>query len=198
MSTLVNDIRMRYYFTHGETTHKREYKFNHLQFIRSITYDMLHSDFSSLPISFFLGSFYYQIVSLPGDKVGFRIDNNTNLESGTHVAGRYPKDGFINSVEELLDKGDINGDDLLYDVINSPYRVLSILEPRTRDDTPNPLGGGTLYQTYTWTEKRDPCPIRNTLSYLPSSKPTDLWWEANIFRWPDYQSFTQPVYESWK
>ena len=49
----------------------------------------------NLPLSALLGSIIYQVKTLPNDRVGFRIDNDTTIESGTHIgdgpSGEYSR-----------------------------------------------------------------------------------------------------------
>jgi hypothetical protein len=188
-STLISDIRIKYYL-HGDITGQNLKEFGYGAFIRSLSKDSLGSITKlSLPISFFLGSFNYQVVTL-GDRVGFRIDNRTDLESGTHIAGRFPLGGYSGSIEELLARGEIRGSDRLLDVIHQK-NVISILRARTRTQTAseNPLGGGNLEQVYTWTEERDDCSWwLEFLSYIPDTESVRV-----IEPWPDYQKYTQDV-----
>jgi RHS repeat-associated protein len=189
-STLISDIRLKYYLQGDLTGTNKLKEFGHGAFIRSILADSLGSvPKASLPISFFLGSFKYQVVTLPYEnKVGFRIDNRTDLESGTHIAGRFPGGGYHGSVEELLARGEIKGGDLLFDVIHR-NNVISILQIRTRQETSNPLGGGNLEQVYTWTEERNDCFWwMEFLAYVPDTKSTRV-----IDPWPDYWLYTQDV-----
>jgi len=196
-STLISDIRLKYY-REGDLKGQNLYKFNHVQFIRSIRVDSIPSVLKlSLPISFFLGSFKYQVVTLPdSNRVGFRVDNRTDLESGTHIAGRFPGDKYGGSVEELLANGDITGSTLLTEAINKEVngkKVVSILRFQTRQQTSDPLGGGGMEQTYTWTEDRNDCFWwLDYTHYITSS--TTVHSES-IKPWPDYQLYTQDV--SW-
>jgi RHS repeat-associated protein len=197
-STLIHDVRMRYYFTHGDTSGKMENRFGYGEFIRSIVFDMKNVGKLSLPITFFLGSFYYQVVTLPGDKVGFRIDNSTDLASGTHIVGRFD-DNYHGSVEELIHDGVIDENKPLSDVVRE-HNVISILSARTRDETSDPLGGGNLYQTYTWIEKRSACPELLWLDYIKLPEPEvrdgfERMGFSFIQPWPNYQAYTKPVYE---
>jgi flagellin-like hook-associated protein FlgL len=51
----------------------------------------------SLPLSCVIGTFRYQIKSLEDGWTGFRIDNRTDLASGTHVATKFPSEGASTS-----------------------------------------------------------------------------------------------------
>jgi RHS repeat-associated protein len=118
-------LRYKYYLL-GDVSDYVFQKFNKPQFLASIIADGLKSldDMETrnwtqltLPLSFVLGSFYYQIVSIDnGKRIGFRIDNDTTLESGTHIAGRFPPD-YKGSVEELLMVDASLGRTPLYQVI---------------------------------------------------------------------------------
>jgi RHS repeat-associated protein len=192
-STFVSDIRLKYYLQ-GDIIGQNLKEFGYGAFIRSVSKDSLGSMSNlSLPISFFLGSFNYQVVTL-GDRIGFRIDNRTDLESGTHIAGRFPGEKYGGSIEELLASGDINGGDLLFNVINQNFngkKVVSILRARSRPETAfeRPLGGGNFEQTYTWTEQRNNCFWwLEVLSYIPDTNSKRV-----IDPWPDYWLYTQDV-----
>ena len=154
-------------------------------------------NFRTMPLTCLLGSFYYQIKS-DGDYVGFRIDNRTDLGSGTHIPFRFEGGEFGGSVEELLDNGDISDWTPLNLVVNRIYhgkKVVTILKPRDRSETgewtnfgiSRNLGGGNLVQTYTWKEKQDPCwkfPY-NFILFPPQ-----------IYSWDDYRNHTAPI-EIW-
>lgn len=197
-STLISDIRLKYYLQGDLTGTNNLKEFGYGAFIRSILADSLGSvPKASLPISFFLGSFKYQVVTLPYDnKVGFRIDNRTDLESGTHIAGRFPNEEYGGSIEELLARGYITGSTPLIEAINQVIngkRVVSILSPQYRSETSNPLGGGNMEQVYTWTESRDDCFWwMEFLTYIPIDALT-VESKREIKPWPEYQLYTQNV-----
>ncbi|HLB49033.1 MAG TPA: hypothetical protein VJL59_18640 [Anaerolineales bacterium] len=66
----------------------------------SYVYDPLHRVKMSLPISSVLGTAHYQIKTVDnGESVGFRIDNRTDPESGTHIAGISPG-GFAGNMHD--------------------------------------------------------------------------------------------------
>lgn len=197
-SILINNIRIEYYLL-GDTPASAyyEYRFNLKEQLLCLTDYGFNNKWNSLPISCVLGSFFYQTKTTDnGDSVGFRIDNRTDLESGTHIAGRFPGSGYGGSVEELLQQNLISADDTLFEVINQPIngiKVVSILKRRNQLETGayvdskgslHRLGGGDMIQTYLWKEKRDPCnPI--------------LWWMGEppeIDIWSDYQNFTVSPY----
>lgn len=162
--------------------------------------DYIHNNnWASMPMSCVLGSFYYQIKTLDnGESVGFRIDNRTDLESGTHVAGRFPGIDYGGSVEDLLERNLIRGDDTLVNVLYREFngrKVVSILSLRTREDTgtwtdtngiTHQLGGGNLVQTYVWKEERNPC---NALVWFTIG----LGGSPEIQRWTDYANYTVPI-----
>jgi RHS repeat-associated protein len=150
-SLLTHNVRHKYYQT-GDITNRVHHDFNLPQVLSSLVYDFRFN----ISISQLIGSFWYQVRTLDDNRIGIRIDNDTTLESGSHFAGRYEKGGFIGSVEDLIVNDEISVKEPLYSIVNNPeYRVISILTSRERGETD--YGGGNLYQTYTWTEKRDPC-----------------------------------------
>jgi hypothetical protein len=149
-----------------------------------------------------LGSFYYQVKTVDthdGTYVGFRIDNRTDLESGTHIAFRFPGAEYWGSVENLILFNQITGNEPILDVMNMTFgnkKVVSILNPMHRSETgrytsslgSHELGGGNLTQTYVWMEKFDPC---DPLSYL----------RFYFSRWPEMEDWinyyppnTEPIH----
>ena len=134
-SKLVFNKRLEFYLI-GDIT--GEYKFNLPEQVQCV-FDFYTN--LSLPLSCILGSFSYQIKSINNNWVGFRVDNRTDLESGTHIAGRFPDAGYKGSVEDLIDRGVISGSEPLDVVLNTAYlgndnrKVISILKfKNTRRD----------------------------------------------------------------
>ncbi len=193
-TSLINDIR-NWYYTGGDVIKPIQYKFNHLEYIATLGLDSRHSIFKgSLPISFFLGSFYYQVRSTydrGGPRVGFRIDNDTTLESGTHFVGRYAEQGFEGSVERLIERDSSLANMSLYQLIHDEAsggsKLISILTPGSREETKYPLGAGNLYQTFAWSEKYDPC-----LAGLIPQKVFAFMLDIQV--WDNYDSYTQDPY----
>ncbi|MFB0534861.1 MAG: RHS repeat-associated core domain-containing protein [Anaerolineae bacterium] len=154
-TSLVSDLRQRYYWGGEDLSGPTHYKFEFLQYIETGLLDI--SSLRSVPVSFFMGSFWYQIKPVGTDRVGFRIDNDVTLESGSHIRGRFREDKFIDNVEDLIsDRPDLE-DKPLAVLIGDPeqYKLISILGRRTREETEGSQGGGNLYQTFTWTERHD-------------------------------------------
>ena len=92
-------------------------------------------------------------------RIGIRIDNDTSLESATHIVGRFPSDGYYLTVEDLINRPNqygINRDTPLSTVFERAP-VISILRNRSHSELQGTEGGATLYQTYMWTERYDPC-----------------------------------------
>jgi len=159
------------------------------------------TSFASVPLTCFMGSFYYQLKKVEtteGTFVGFRIDNRTDLESGTHIALRFPGGTYGGSVEELLESKQISGTDPILEVLNTKYRsryVVSILRARDINDTgwytsslgTHELGGGNLVQTYAWMEKYDSCdPLSKIIFYA--------WRWPKLYEWTDWDyPTTQPI-----
>jgi RHS repeat-associated protein len=202
-STFVQRKRLEYYFF-GDTPvgEYDEYRFNKVEQAQCMIDYLLDDRLKmSLPLTCVLGTACYQVKTVDnGGSVGFRVDNRTDLESGTHIAGRFPGTEYGGSVEELIEQGIIRGDERLVDVINQPFnngeKVVSILRERTRRETgewtdflgfSHQLGGGNLSQTFIWKENRDLC--------------KSYWWWLGLIAgsgsvppgmqvWQDYGDFT--------
>lgn len=182
-SILIHDVRRKFYLN-GDIKQPELYKFNMGEIIASSIYDLRNSPFS---VTQFIGSFWYQVVRLPSQRIGFRIDNDTTLESGTHFAGRFPDDGFGGSVEELIISNPSLADQPLDKVVRE-NPVISILQSRTREGTNDPMGGGNAYQTFTWSEKYNEC----FADLMPWQVFESL---IDIKMWTDFKKYTQPVFE---
>jgi RHS repeat-associated protein len=152
-SPLISEVRRKYY-TEGElgTPRPALYDFGFLEFVASG---------SPLSISSFMGSFWYQVrtVRTNGEeRVGFRIDNDTTLASGSHFAFRFP-DEYTDNVEDLIapSKRPELANRPLSEIVRDTerYKLISILRSRTKEETKGSQGGGNLYQTYMWTEPQD-------------------------------------------
>jgi hypothetical protein len=152
-TTVVNRVRHGYYAGNSDVGGPTHYEFDPWsQFLALLDLSKSLGQ-GSASISMFMGSFWYQVKTLPNDRVGFRIDNDTTLSSGSHVVGRFK--GYRDSVEELIEGDPSLANKPLQEILRDPerYPVISILENRTRGQTGG-RGGGNLYQTYYWTEKR--------------------------------------------
>lgn len=189
-SSLIHDVRKMYYSRKeggdiGRTGIPPEYQFRFEEYVTTLRYDSplsVHIGNASFPLTFVMGSFYYQVRTLDGGRrVGFRIDNLMSLDSGTHIANRfYPQ--YRGSVEALIaDRPDL-GDRPLQEVMDG-FDVISILGNLNRTETIGSLGGGNLYQTYIWTEQYDPC-----LAELGYLKMHDVF--LDVQRWVGWGSMT--------
>ncbi len=138
---------------------------------------------SSLAIGFFMGSFYYQIKELSNDRIGFRIDNDTGLASGTHIANRFEDEGYRDNVERLIERNPDLANKPLQELLRDTerYKLLSILRNRTGAETGG-QGGATLYQTYYWTEKRA-CNLWERWFGDPTA-------DMQVWEWSDFTSKT--------
>ncbi len=206
-SSLLMTLR-RKYMQDGETRGPEESRFNLLeQLACPFNYTPWHPEsILSVPLCQVLGSVYFQLKTVNTDKgtyVGFRIDNRTDLESGSHIAFRFTGDiwgssTFEGSVEGLIRSRQIRGDEPILDVMNQAYggkKVVSILDPLTRNQTgqytsslgTHGQGGGNLIQTFVWMEKYDPCDPLSRLGFY-------LWrWHA-LEEWDNwYPPVTQPI-----
>jgi hypothetical protein len=184
-SNLLMSVR-RDYLQSGDTIGPKESRYNLAEQAACLTEGYWH-DGPSLPVTCVLGSVYYQLKTLNTDQgsfVGFRIDNRTDLESGSHIAFRYTGDvsgnmTFGGSVEDLISSRQIRQDESVLDVMNRVYggkKVVSILSPLDRTKTgwytgslgTHELGGGNLIQTFAWMEPYDPCDQLSRLSFYIS------------------------------
>jgi RHS repeat-associated protein len=172
VGTLVNDIRNWYYqggdkgghttpsYKGGNTSYPILYNFGIWEYIGSMYFDTGSSiSKASLPLEFVMGSFNFQVVKVGSDRLGFRIDNDMTIESGTHIVGRKPGE-YSGSVEDLIRDNPYLAAMPLSSVINKEYngyKVISILSSQTINNTTGNNGGGSLFQTFTWTERYDPC-----------------------------------------
>ena len=114
--------------------------------------------------------------------MGFRIDNDTTLESGTHIRGRFGYEGYQGSVEGALEL-----DPLLavmpVQYVMGRFRVISILSPLTREETSSFLGGGNMLQRFVWSERRD----ESCAGYMYEMNNPSL---LDVDVWPDYWLYT--------
>ena len=190
MSGSVAGLRTMFY-RQGNIGDPTLLRFNEGEFIGSLLNDTGISSGLSIPLTFFMGSYWYQVRAIQtseGKRVGFRIDNDTTLASGTHVRGRFP-DQYDQDLETLIEVDPSLGDKplgaILADTAN--YQVISILRSRSRSDAPG--GGANLYQTYTWTEKWDDC----WLQLRPEEQLTKRLFAPSLLDvqvWQDFRQYT--------
>ncbi len=115
-------------------------------------------------ITHFLGGFSYK-VRLVGSEVKFRIENNTNRQSGTRL---IPGSGAGDSIEAALDRGE-SASEIFEKLVRG--EIVSILTLKTREET-NDLrneGGGNFRQRFEWDEPFDECRFinRNPWTIIP-------------------------------
>jgi RHS repeat-associated protein len=150
----MDQVRASYYDGQLKEPGIREYQFGIPQQVQSLLDFGKNPGAVSLPISMFMGSFWYQVVPLDnGNRVGFRIDNDTTLSSGTHVALRHQTPTSL-FVEDLVNDNRSLANKPIRQLIAEYPSVISILHNRTRAETGG-QGGGNLYQTYRWSEEYD-------------------------------------------
>jgi RHS repeat-associated protein len=90
-------------------------------------------------ITHFLGTFEYQVKLISGNRVRFIINNQTDLESGTRIPGRF--NGI--SLEQYATNPTAYANDPL----------ISILSPKDRSMTIGSEGGGIMKQSFVWDEQ---------------------------------------------
>jgi RHS repeat-associated protein len=181
-SVLINVLRIRYY--NGEDlSGPTHYDYNRAE-LAGASLDSLTSLFKnkSLSLSFVMGSFWYQIKAVGSNRIGFRIDNDMTLESGSHIAFRFRPE-YAQTVEDLItqDPG-LKKTPLYLLIADERYELISILSSRTRAETVGSQGGGSLYQTFTWTENRH-CE--------PRGGPHGGFFPLDIQVWKGFQSVTE-------
>ena len=161
---MIDRLRKRFYREgdipkHGEPT---EFRFNLPQYGKSIT-DILISG-QPLPIMHFIGSFDYSVAKTNNNRVMYLVENQTDLASGTHIPGRWPPEsqkGNSLTLEEVIENSPVLKFMPATLVIATFHdkegnQIVSLLEPRTRTETKG-LGGGSMIQTFTWTEQYLTC-----------------------------------------
>jgi len=148
-SRIVAELRQQFYQS-GERGIKGEARFNVPEFLeatldsfkkwdaadssgsRDVTYLLRFVD-----VTHWLGSFEYEVRKGTGDRIRFWVKNETNLASGTRNPGVF--EGV--SLEEIMANPDLASLD-----------IVSVLKPKTRAETVDPEGGGTMYQIFLWYE----------------------------------------------
>lgn len=89
-------------------------------------------------------------------------------------------------MEALIDRGEVDQNEPLWRVINGPD-VISILSSRLREETTGSMGGGSMIETFVWTEERNDCfgaPLFLVLD------PDLLHMFLDVGEWTDYEDWT--------
>jgi RHS repeat-associated protein len=175
-SGVLHNIREKFYQGGENPIPEVAYRFNAAEFLYA-TDDIARGE---LGVSHFLGTFDYSVsLSILG-RVIFRVHNQTDRASGSHFRGLFEEEGYINSLEELVDDNPQLAKEPLGKVVNpnSGYYVISVLRGQNREETSGSVGGGVMEQTFTWSERRLICP-EETLSNWPAY--LDL---LDIGEWP--------------
>jgi hypothetical protein len=202
VGVLINNVRSWYYssggdrsgitsprYFGGDTSMAIRYNFGMDGYLASMFFDIGDSIWKgSLPLEFVLGSFKFQVMQVDEDRLGFRIDNDMTIESGTHIRGREPE-LFRGSVEELIELYPYLAERPLSEVIKKQnqygYRVISILSSQTTEQTHGMAGGGNLYQTFAWTEQYNECNLAGRL-------PQQIFpFMLDIQVWGNYDKMTE-------
>jgi len=190
-SILIEQARQAYYRQELEPDKRYEFRFGPAEFMQSGMFDTQVSG-TNIPLTSFLGSFSVQVNTLDtpgGQRIGFRIDNETTLASGSHFPGRNESEGhYKKNVEDVVaKKKDLANLPLYMVMLTEP--VVSILQPKSKEDSPR--GGGNLYQTYTWTEKRDDSvKNRSVKDWMDDRNSGDWEPRLDIGVWKDFRKFT--------
>jgi hypothetical protein len=150
-SLAIHNQRMRFYLSGN-------IPFEEIKFDSIFAYLMEWRDLQSasgFPIMHIMGSFDISIQDIGDGRVKFNVDNITHLASGTHFLKRFPPDDQKTnplSLEQVIDEYPALGYSEAMEVLRNE-NIVSVLKPQRRDQTTNGMGGGNLYQTFTWTEK---------------------------------------------
>jgi RHS repeat-associated protein len=118
----------------------------------------------SFPLTHFLGSFDYKVTRSSSGRVEYQISNRTDLSSGTHLPTRFPPEKERNnpySLEKFIEEYPLLASmETSYLIAGNP-RIVSILAMQTRSETGFLQGGGTMFQTFTWSERYLGCGFEN-------------------------------------
>jgi hypothetical protein len=118
----------------------------------------------SFLLTHFLGSFDYKVTRSSSDRVEYQISNRTDLSSGTHLPTRFPPEKERNnpySLEKFIEEYPLLASmEASYLIAGNP-RIVSILAMQTRSETGFLQGGGTMFQTFKWSERYLGCGFEN-------------------------------------
>ena len=169
-SYTIHRLREEFYQGGGQDLAK-EYSFGISEFFWATIDTLLDSDWvfnqgPPLNITHFLGTFDCRITRSSSNKVGFRIQNVTDLASGSRIP---PILGGVDpnvrrdwtSVEKVLEEHPFLWPAPLMTIVDF-FPVLSILEPKTREETGGFLGlegGGEMKQVFVWQEQYFACAL---------------------------------------
>jgi hypothetical protein len=156
------DILRSKFYREGEKPISGEQRFNFPEVFNATVDALMIQDVS---ITHFLGTFDYSVSSSTLERVGFWVQNQTDRASGSHFAGRFPAEGYIWSLEELVEMFPHLKRKSLKEVVTD-YNVISVLRAQPREETRGSIGGGNMKQTFTWSERRLVCP-EETFSKYP-------------------------------
>ena len=171
-SRVIHDLRMRFY-DEGNIPRpgdSREYQFNPPEYALAVEDVLVGGEL--LPIMHFIGSFDYSIKGLLGqgggyERVLFRVDNQTDLASGTHIPGQFPTEAErLNplTLEQAISNEPGLAQQSAIDVILN-YRdqrdrpIVALLRPLRREQTGG-QGGGAMQQTFFWSERYLSCGLQ--------------------------------------
>jgi hypothetical protein len=162
-SILLDEVRKEFYAA-GDISVPKERKFNIPEFGMALL-DAINVGTGeiSFPLTHFLGSFDYQVFTSSSGRVEFQIDNRTDLASGTHIPLRYPPDDEREnpySLEQFIQEHPNMENEGVLEVLMDYPEIVSILDPRTRQETGFLMGGGNMYQTFKWSEQHLDCGLQ--------------------------------------
>lgn len=102
-------------------------------------------------IAHFMGSWNeYEVTRLGPRRARFVITNQTDRSSGSHFPGRFRPQYTLYLETLAAENPSLCSQAALPVILSEP--VISVLSPKTRDDTKDPEGGGIMLQTFSWTE----------------------------------------------
>jgi RHS repeat-associated protein len=149
-SLAIHNVRLEFYKNGNVPFHEEKFG-GILQYL--LEWNDLRVD-SGFPIMHIMGSFNISVMDAGNNRVRFHVENRTDLASGTHFIGRFPPEGQEEnplSLEKFIAGNSVLQNQSAASVL-SDESIVSVLKPQRRDETTNGMGGGNLYQTYSWTE----------------------------------------------
>jgi hypothetical protein len=118
----------------------------------------------SFPLTHFLGSFDYKVARFASDRVEYEISNRTDLSSGTHIPLRYPPEEERDnpySLEQFIEEYPFLASMEASLILAGNPKIVSVLKMKTRSETSFLMGGGTMFQTFKWSERYLGCGLEN-------------------------------------
>jgi len=180
-SSLIHDIRQRFYEGDAAPIPKTEVEFGPRGFLQATldnliagyADDFIHDwpgdsnwrvralhAFQHANIIHFMGSFDYEVSLVNSAMVKFSVTNYTGRASGSHFPGRFEEEETLESL--VAQHPELASERAVSVILSNP--VISVLYDRPRSRTYGSMGGGTVQQTFMWLE---PYPLMGCTNWLP-------------------------------